>query len=119
MMSRDLSGPTATVKSVGAMGQEAFHDGALFNLRFDPKGVEGEKGLKAIEGVIRTYFDHGGEHIQINVVDNATLKDAQAHPEKHKGLMVRVAGYMAYFTELDKSAQDAIIYRTAHFEKAQ
>ncbi|MCI8811219.1 MAG: pyruvate formate-lyase [Oscillibacter sp.] len=118
MMSRDLSGPTATVKSVGAMGQEAFHDGALFNLRFDPKGVEGEKGLKAIEGVIRTYFDHGGEHIQINVVDNATLKDAQAHPEKHKGLMVRVAGYMAYFTELDKSAQDAIIYRTAHFEKA-
>ena len=119
MMSRDLNGPTATVKSVGSMGQEAFHDGALFNLRFDPKGVEGEKGLEAIEGVIRTYFDHGGEHIQINVVDNATLKDAQAHPENHKGLMVRVAGYMAYFTELDKSAQDAIIYRTAHFEKAQ
>ena len=46
-----------------------------------------------------------------------TLKDAQIHPEHHKGLMVRVAGYMAYFTELDKSAQDTIIYRTAHFEK--
>ncbi len=118
MMSRDLKGPTATVKSVAAMGQEAFHDGALFNLRFDPKGVEGEKGLNIIEGVIRTYFDNGGEHIQINVVDNATLKDAQIHPEKHRGLMVRVAGYMAYFTELDKGAQDAIIYRTAHFERA-
>ncbi|MCD8083057.1 MAG: pyruvate formate-lyase [Clostridiales bacterium] len=118
MMGRDLQGPTATVKSVASMGQEAFHDGALFNLRFDPKGVEGEKGLQAIEGVIRTYFEHGGNHIQINVVDNETLKDAQIHPERHRGLMVRVAGYMAYFTELDKSAQDVIIYRTAHFKEA-
>jgi formate C-acetyltransferase len=118
MMGRDTSGPTATVKSVASMGQASFHDGALFNLRFDPKGVEGEKGLQSIEGVIRTYFKHGGEHIQINVVDTETLKDAQIHPEMHKGLMVRVAGYMAYFTELDKSAQDTIIYRTAHFEHA-
>lgn len=115
MMGRDTSGPTATVKSVASMRQEDFHDGALFNLRFDPKGVEGEKGLAAIEGVIKTYFEHGGEHIQINVVDKETLLDAQVNPEMHKGLMVRVAGYMAYFTELDKSAQDTIIYRTAHF----
>ena len=119
MMGRDVSGPTATVKSVAAMDQGDFHDGALFNLRFDPKGVEGEKGLQRIEGVIKTFFDHGGEHIQINVVDTDTLKDAQVNPEKHKGLMVRVAGYMAYFTELDKSAQDTIIYRTAHFENEQ
>ena len=119
MMGRDVSGPTATVKSVASMGQEAFHDGALFNLRFDPKGVEGEKGLASIEGVIKTYFKHGGEHIQINVVDNKTLKDAQKHPEKYKGLMVRVAGYMAYFTELDKSAQDTIIYRTPHYERPE
>lgn len=118
MMGRDVSGPTATVKSVASMGQASFHDGALFNLRFDPKGVEGEKGLKSIEGVIKTYFKHGGEHIQINVVDNETLKDAQKHPENYKGLMVRVAGYMAYFTELDKSAQDVIIYRTPHYERA-
>lgn len=118
MMGRDVNGPTATVKSVASMGQEAFHDGALFNLRFDPKGVEGEKGLQSIEGVIKTYFENGGEHIQINVVDTKTLLDAQVHPENYKGLMVRVAGYMAYFTELDKSAQDTIIYRTAHFEQA-
>ena len=78
-----------------------------------------EKGLQSIEGVIKTYFQHGGEHIQINVVDTKTLKDAQVNPEKYKGLMVRVAGYMAYFTELDKSAQDTIIYRTAHFEQAE
>ena len=119
MMGRDIKGPTATVKSVASIGQDAFHDGALFNLRFDPKGVAGEKGLKDLEGVIKTYFKNGGNHIQINVVDNETLKDAQIHPELHKGLMVRVAGYMAYFTELDKSAQDVIIHRTTHFESAE
>ena len=117
MMGRDMKGPTATVKSVASMGQASFHDGALFNLRFDPKGVQGEKGLASIEGVIKTYFQNGGEHIQINVVDDETLRAAQRTPEKYKGLMVRVAGYMAYFTELDKDAQDTIIYRTAHFKE--
>ena len=117
MMGRDLKGPTATVKSVAAMDQAPLQEGALFNLRFDPKGVAGEKGIDTIEGVIRTFFDNGGEHIQINVVDNETLKAAQEEPEKYKGLMVRVAGYMAYFTELDKSAQDTIIYRTAHLSQ--
>lgn len=117
MMGRDMNGPTATVKSVASMVDETLHEGALYNLRFDPKGVEGEKGLEIIEGVIKTYFEDGGQHIQINVVDNETLKKAQKKPEDYKGLMVRVAGYMAYFTELDKSAQDTIIYRTAHLSK--
>lgn len=119
MMGRDTHGPTATVKSVASMGQENFHDGALFNIRFDPQGVMGEKGLQSIEGVIRTFFACGGEHIQINVVDDETLRDAQLHPENYRGLMVRVAGYMAYFTELDKDAQDSIIYRTAHYRSAE
>lgn len=117
MMGRDINGPTATVKSVASMVDEALHEGALYNLRFDPKGVQGENGLNIIEGVIKTYFEDGGQHIQINVVDNETLKKAQEKPENYKGLMVRVAGYMAYFTELDKSAQDAIIYRTAHLSQ--
>ena len=115
-MGRDICGPTATVKSVAAIDQKRFHDGALFNIRFDPKGISGEKGLQTIEGVIKTYFKHGGEHIQINVVDDETLKKAQEKPEDYKGLMVRVAGYMAYFTELDKAAQDTIIDRTAHLK---
>lgn len=115
-MGRDLSGPTATVKSVAALDQVHFNDGALFNLRFDPKGIQGEKGLEIIEGVIKTYFDHYGEHIQINVVDDETLRKAQEHPEDYRGLMVRVAGYMAYFTELDRAAQDSIIERTAHLK---
>lgn len=117
MMGRDRNGPTATVKSVASMVDEELHEGALYNLRFDPKGVQGEKGLDIIEGVIKTYFEDGGQHIQINVVDNETLKKAQEKPENYKGLMVRVAGYMAYFTELDKSAQDTIIYRTAHLSQ--
>lgn len=118
MMGRDVNGPTATVKSVASMVEGDLHEGALYNLRFDPKGVQGEKGIKIIEGVIKTYFQDGGQHIQINVVDNETLKKAQKEPELYKGLMVRVAGYMAYFTELDKSAQDAIIYRTPHYAQS-
>lgn len=117
MMGRDVNGPTAVVKSVASMVDGALHEGALYNLRFDPKGVQGESGLNIIEGVIKTYFEDGGQHIQINVVDNETLKKAQEKPENYRGLMVRVAGYMAYFTELDKSAQDAIIYRTAHLSQ--
>ncbi|MGN0711154.1 MAG: glycyl radical protein [Anaerovoracaceae bacterium] len=119
MMGRDIKGPTATVKSVASMDQANFHDGALFNLRFDPQGVKGEKGIQTIEGVINTFFKNGGEHIQINVVDDATLKKAQEKPENYKGLMVRVAGYMAYFTELDRAAQDSIIYRTTHFKEGK
>jgi formate C-acetyltransferase len=114
MMGRDVAGPTATVRSVASWGQRNFGDGALFNLRFDPRGVRGEKGIEIIEGVIKTYFEHGGQHIQINVVDDITLRAAQKKPEDYRDLVVRVAGYMAYFTELDRDVQDAIIYRTPH-----
>lgn len=117
MMGRDINGPTATVKSVASMTPADLHEGALYNLRFDPHGVQGEEGKDLIEGVIKTYFEDGGQHIQINVVDNETLKKAQEKPEDYKGLMVRVAGYMAYFTELDKSAQNVIIYRTPHLNQ--
>lgn len=117
MMGRDVHGPTSTVKSVASMEPADFHEGALYNLRFDPHGVQGEAGKDIIEGVVKTYFQDGGQHIQINVVDNETLKKAQEKPEDYKGLMVRVAGYMAYFTELDKSAQDVIIYRTPHLSR--
>lgn len=111
---RDISGPTATVKSVGACEQVKTYDGTLFNLRFDSNGLEGEHGTEVIEDVIKTYFDHFGEHIQINVVDDATLLAAQREPEKYRGLVVRVAGYLAYFTDLDRAVQDNIIARTAH-----
>ena len=66
--------------------------------------------------MIKTYFQEGGQHIQINVVNDETLRDAQRHPERHRGLLVRVAGYMAYFTELDQVVQEAIINRTPHLD---
>jgi formate C-acetyltransferase len=116
MMGRDIHGPTATIKSIASLDQTRFWDGALFNLRFDPRGIEGEKGLKIINSIVMTYFKNGGQHIQINVVSDETLRDARLHPERHRGLLVRVAGYMAYFTELDPVVQEAIIHRTAHLE---
>lgn len=115
-MGRDTSGPTASVQSVAHSNQVEQWDGALLNIRFDPKGVEGEKGEKIMEGVVRTYFENMGTHIQINVVDNKILRAAQKDPEHYRDLLVRVAGYMAYFTEVDKDVQESIIARTCHCE---
>ncbi|MBN7774102.1 glycyl radical protein [Clostridium aminobutyricum] len=113
-MGRDVNGPTAAVLSVAHLDQINCNDGALFNLRFDSRSIAGKKGHDVIGGVIKTYFNHLGEHIQINVVSDETLRAAQEKPEDYRDLLVRVAGYMAYFTELDKGVQDAIISRTAH-----
>ena len=114
-MGRDVNGPTSTVNSVGKYSDQLnAWQGTLFNLRFDPRGVAGEKGLDIIEGVIKEYFDNDGLHIQINVIDDKTLINAQKDPENYRNVIVRVAGYMAYFTELDKKVQDTIIQRTAH-----
>lgn len=113
-MGRDVSGPTACVNSVANLDQKNAKAGCLFNLRFDPRSIQGEKGRMVVESVIRTFFKGMGEHIQINVVDDATLRDAQLHPENHRNLLVRVAGYLAYFVELDAEVQEALITRTAH-----
>ena len=114
VMGRDVNGPTATVKSVAKLDQKNAQDGCLFNIRFEPRSIQGEKGRKILDSVVKTFFDNMGEHIQINVVDDQTLRAAQKEPEKYRNLLVRVAGYLAYFTELDKSVQDNIIARTAH-----
>ena len=114
VMGRDTSGPTATVLSVAKIDQFYTTDGTLFNIRFDPRSIAGEKGKEVLGGVVKTYFDNYGEHIQVNVVSDETLREAQKHPEDYKNLLVRVAGYLAYFTELDKNVQDNIIARTLH-----
>ncbi|MFR1723195.1 glycyl radical protein [Emergencia timonensis] len=114
VMGRDVNGPTATVLSVAKIDQFYTTDGTLFNIRFDPRSIAGEKGKDVLGGVVKTYFDNYGEHIQINVVSDETLREAQKHPEEYKNLLVRVAGYLAYFTELDQSVQDNIIARTLH-----
>ena len=114
VMGRDVSGPTACVNSVAKLDQKNTQDGCLYNIRFDPRSIQGAKGRRVLESVVTTYFHHMGEHIQINVVDDETLRAAQEKPEDYRNLLVRVAGYLAYFTELDRDIQDALIARTAH-----
>ena len=113
-MGRDTSGPTAAANSVAHLRPERFHGGCLYNTRFDPHGVAGEKGIEIMKGVVKNFCNEGGYHVQINVVDDATLRKAQEHPEDYRDLVVRVAGYLAYFTELDHEVQDVLISRTAH-----
>jgi formate C-acetyltransferase len=88
--------------------------GTLLNQKFTPRLLEGEKGIDNLAHLVRTYFKLGGHHIQFNVVDAATLRDAQAHPENHRDLIVRVAGYSDYFCDLGRALQDEIIARTEH-----
>jgi pyruvate formate-lyase/glycerol dehydratase family glycyl radical enzyme len=110
----DRNGPTAVGNSVGKIDTLIVQKGVLVNHKFDPAVAKGEKGLQMLETFLKGYFDAGGQHVQINVVDAKTLRDAQAHPENYKNLMVRVAGYSAFFIELDKRVQENIIGRTEH-----
>ena len=108
----DRKGPTAVVKSLGKMDQ-VKSGGTLLNQRFLPGVLEGEKGLDGLVNLIRAYFKLGGHHVQFNVVDEATLREAQQNPQEHRGLLVRVAGYSDYFVDLDNYHQEEIIARTA------
>lgn len=108
----DTCGPTAAAMSVAKLGHEIYSNGTLYNMKFNPAAVAGDEGLKRFAAVVRAYFENKGMHIQFNVIDSATLRDAQAHPEQHKDLVVRVAGYSAQFISLAKDVQDNIIERT-------
>jgi formate C-acetyltransferase len=108
----DVSGPTATVNSVSKLDHEVASNGTLLNQKFHPNAVKGEEGLRNLVSVTETYFKNGGFHVQYNVIDRNTLLEAQKCPESFKGLVVRVAGYSAFFTALDKTLQDDIIART-------
>lgn len=109
---RDVNGPTAACNSVAKLDHAIASNGTLFNMKMHPTAMSGQKGLENFVSLIRGYFDQKGMHMQFNVVDRQTLLDAQKHPEKYSGLVVRVAGYSALFTTLSKSLQDDIIRRT-------
>ncbi|MBC6678505.1 glycyl radical protein [Zhenpiania hominis] len=110
----DHDGPTAVLKSVSKVNHEVHTSGTLLNMRLDPASVEGDVGLKRISQIIRTFVDLNIYHIQFNVVSSEVLRCAQEKPEDYKSLIVRVAGYSAYFTELCREMQDDIIHRTIH-----
>ena len=107
----DTNGPTAVIKSLSKMDQIKT-GGTLLNQRFLPSVIEGEDAIEKLVKLIRTYFRLNGHHIQFNVVDSKTLKDAQRNPSLYKDLLVRVAGYSDYFVDLDKFHQEEIIART-------
>ena len=109
---RDTHGPTATANSVARLDHYIASNGTLFNQKYHPSALQGEESLAKFVAMIRGYFDQKGSHMQFNVVSRETLLDAQAHPEKYKTLVVRVAGYSALFTTLSRALQNDIINRT-------
>ena len=109
----DTHGPTAVFKSVSKLRTEKITGGVLLNQKMTPQMLSTEENKEKLEMLIRTYFNRlHGYHVQYNIVSRETLLDAQAHPEKHKDLIVRVAGYSAFFNVLSRATQDDIIART-------
>lgn len=111
----DTKGPTAVLKSAAKIDHYKT-GGTLLNQKFTPQIFNDPKGMESILHLIRTYFKMGGHHIQFNVVTAEKLKKAQKEPEKHRDLIVRVAGYSDYFVDLTRELQDEIIRRTEHGE---
>ena len=107
----DVNGPSALVKSLGKLDQERS-GGTLLNVRFVPALLKREQDLTKFSSLIREYFKLGGHHIQFNIVDTQTLLDAQANPDKYKGLLVRMAGYSDYFNDMNTQLQNYVIART-------
>ena len=108
----DRKGPTAVILSAGKIDQLPMQ-GSLMNMKFLPSSLKTKEDLEKLVSLIKTYLIAlGGKHIQFNVVDRATLLDAQANPEKYLSLVVRVAGYSALWVELNRVVQNEIIART-------
>ena len=109
----DHCGPTAVLKSAARI-DHLKTGGTLLNQKFLPDFLGDDKGRTALLHLIRSYFKMDGHHVQFNVVDKKILRDAQKHPENHRDLIVRVAGYSDYFVDLTPALQEEIICRTAH-----
>lgn len=109
---RDVNGPTAAMKSVARLDHSLCYNGTLYNMKFTPDFFATESRRKKFISMVDTYFAMGGFHVQFNVVSRKTLEDAKINPLQHRDLIVRVAGYSAYFIELDPFVQDEVIART-------
>ena len=110
----DTSTPLAAMRSTAKLNQEVHSGGTLLNLRLNPELVATKRGQANLGAMVQTLFSLGAFHVQFNCISSDTLRDAQAHPENYKDLLVRVAGYSTQFVNLSKSMQDAIIARTEH-----
>ncbi|MCB8964972.1 MAG: glycyl radical protein [Bacteroidales bacterium] len=109
----DRKGPTGVIQSAAKI-DHIKTGGTLLNQKFSPSFFNGDESLDKIVSLVRSYFKMDGHHIQFNVVNADTLRDAQKHPEKYQDLIVRVAGYSDYFNDLGEALQNEIIRRTEH-----
>ena len=109
---RNTSGATSTARSVAKLSLVRSAGGNVLNMKFDPSTVNNPAKMMNFVNFLRTFGDTGGDLIQFNIVSNEMLRDAQKHPENYRDLLVRVATYSAYFTDLTPSGQEEIIQRT-------
>jgi formate C-acetyltransferase len=109
----DLKGPTAVLKSAGKI-DHIRTGGTLLNQKFCPEFFQNDHGINKVAQLVRSYFRMDGHHIQFNVVDVDTLRQAQNCPDDYRDLIVRVAGYSDYFVNLTADLQEEIIRRTEH-----
>ncbi len=114
---RDVNGPTAAMKSVARLDHSQCFNGTLYNMKFTPDFFESDSRRRKFLSLVDAYFEMGGFHVQYNVVSKETLEDAKVNPMQHRDLIVRVAGYSAYFIELDPFVQDEVIARTEFSSK--
>ena len=109
----DVNGPTAVLASVATMDHAEYHNGTLLNMKFHPSSVNTDEGVEKLANLIKAYFfEMGGMQIQLNVVSADTMRAAQKDPENYKDLVVRIAGFSAYFVEVYEDAQNDLIRRT-------
>ena len=110
---RDVNGPTAMILSLTSWEQSALLGGMVVNMKFGKENLKGDKKANFL-ALVRAFMERGGIELQVNVVDRATLEDAQIHPENHRNLIVRIGGYSDYFTRLSPVLQKEIIDRTEY-----
>ena len=111
---RDTHGPTAMLRSVARLPLHLATGTPVLNIRFGKRLFSDSQGREKVRDLIRTFFDLGGMQIQVNVVDQAVLRDAIAHPERHEDLIVRIGGYSTYFNRLSGELKQTILERTDH-----
>lgn len=109
----DVNGPTAILNSVSKFDYTKYSNGLLLNMKFHPSSLSNDEGIAKLVNLMKTYFLYmKGMEMQLNLISADTLRDAQAHPENYRDLVVRIAGFSAYFVDVYKAAQDDLIRRT-------
>jgi len=111
---RDRHGPTAMLRSVAGLRQEHAPGTLVVNIRLARSLFASPSGREQVKSLISAYFAMGGLQLQVNVVDQAVLRDAIAHPERHGDLIVRIGGYSEYFNRLDETLRRGLLERTEH-----